>query len=261
MEIRIDVDLSYAAQQPCDLLLQVEVASLPKQLVKNSKLQILPDQLFSRIAGSDHLGQRVWLHANESFECRYSADVTVSRRPTALKELAASPLTNLDGSVVDYLMPSRYCHPDDFSSFIEETFPGLGGGELIETASAWIEEKFHYDSAVSDARTTASDSLSSRRGVCRDYAHVLIALARAATIPARLASVYSPYASPPDFHAVAEVYLAGDWHLVDATGMAEPESMAIIGVGRDAAEVSFLTAYGTLQMQHQIVKVARIRDS
>jgi hypothetical protein len=63
-----------------------------------------------------------------------------------------------------------------------------------------------------------------RRGVCRDYAHVMIALARAAHIPARMASAYALGVEPQDFHAVAEIYLAGDWHPVDATGMARGDA-------------------------------------
>ena len=59
------------------------------------------------------------------------------------------------------------------------------------------------------------------------------------TMPARMVSVYAPDVTPPDFHAVAEVYVGGEWRLVDATGMAEPDTMVRIGVGRDAADVAF----------------------
>ncbi len=92
-------------------------------------------------------------------------------------------------------------------------------------------------------------------GVCRDFAHVMITLARASGMPARMASVYAPLDPPQDFHAVAEVYLDGGWHLVDATGMARPDQMVRIGVGRDAADVAFLTVYGNAVMQSQSVRV------
>jgi transglutaminase-like putative cysteine protease len=101
-----------------------------------------------------------------------------------------------------------------------------------------------------------------RRGICRDYAHVMITLARAAAIPARYASVYAPGVEPPDFHAVAEVFLAdatipggGAWHLVDATGMADPANMVKIGVGRDAADVSFMTVFGCAEFGDKMVAV------
>ncbi|MEM7644642.1 MAG: transglutaminase domain-containing protein, partial [Pseudomonadota bacterium] len=92
---------------------------------------------------------------------------------------------------------------------------------------------------------------------CRDYAHVMITLARAGGVPARMASVYAPDVDPPDFHAVAEVWLDGAWHLVDATGMATPSSMALIGVGRDAADVSFLMTMGMAELVSQEVRVQR----
>jgi transglutaminase-like putative cysteine protease len=122
----------------------------------------------------------------------------------------------------------------------------------------WIESRFTYVSGSSDAETGALDSFVERRGVCRDYAHVMIALARAAHIPARMASAYALRVAPQDFHAVAEVYLDGDWHLVDATGMASASEMARICVGRDAADISFLTAYRDIAFVSQSVKVERV---
>jgi hypothetical protein len=55
---------------------------------------------------------------------------------------------------------------------------------------------------------------------------------------------------------VAEVFLGGEWHLVDATGMAQEAAIAKIGVGRDAADVAFLTAYGRAVLNSQTVEVA-----
>ena len=91
--------------------------------------------------------------------------------------------------------------------------------------------------------------------MCRDYAHVMITLVRAAGIPARMASVYALGVKPQDFHAVAEVYLGDTWHLVDPTGMAVAGSMARIGVGRDAADIAFMTSFGDAAMNHLSVAV------
>src|SRR3546814_13683107 len=82
----------------------------------------------------------------------------------------------------------------------------------------------------------------------------MIALARAAHIPARMASVYALRVAPQDFHAVAEVYLDGDWHMVDATGMTRPAETARICTGRDAADIAFLTAYREIQFIEQTVR-------
>jgi transglutaminase-like putative cysteine protease len=121
----------------------------------------------------------------------------------------------------------------------------------------WVAAHLSYEPGASNAETTAVDTFLDRKGVCRDYAHLMIALARAADIPARIASVYAPGVNPPDFHAVAEVFLGGAWHLVDATGMGAAHDMAIIGIGRDIGDVAFLTAFGPFEMNSQTVSVER----
>jgi transglutaminase-like putative cysteine protease len=164
----------------------------------------------------------------------------------------------LPGETVDYLMASRYCPSDTFQDFVESAFAGTAGGTRIAAIRDWIAGTLSYDPGASDAMTTAVDTFYSHKGVCRDYTHLMIALARASAIPARFASVYGLGVEPQDFHAVAEVFLDGAWHMVDATGMAVPESIAKIGVGRDAADVSFITSYGRLELQYQSVSVRAV---
>ena len=90
------------------------------------------------------------------------------------------------------------------------------GGAKIEAMADWIRREMDYVIGSSDASTTAVDAFLSRRGVCRDFAHLMASFARAAGIPARLVSAYAWGLKPPDFHAVVEVWLDGGWHLVDA---------------------------------------------
>jgi transglutaminase-like putative cysteine protease len=90
----------------------------------------------------------------------------------------------------------------------------------------------------------ATDTLLKRRGVCRDFAHLVVALLRAKDVPARLVSVYAPGLKPMDFHAVAEAYVDGAWRVVDATGLARRESLVRIATGRDATDTAFLSYYG-----------------
>jgi transglutaminase-like putative cysteine protease len=152
-------------------------------------------------------------------------------------------------------MPSRYCPSDEFQTFVAAEFGHLSGGAQIAAMRDWIERSFQYVPGVSNAQTTAMDSFVQRQGICRDYAHVLVTLARAATIPARFASVYAPGVTPPDFHAVAEVYLDGAWHLVDPTSMATPHDIVRIGIGADAANVAFLNIFGQAEFVAQSVSV------
>ena len=93
-------------------------------------------------------------------------------------------------------------------------------------------------------RPTARWDLLQRQGVCRDYAHLVIALLRGLDVPARLAAVYAPGLQPMDFHAVAEALIGGQWRVVDATLLAPRASLVRIATGRDAADTAFLSAYG-----------------
>jgi transglutaminase-like putative cysteine protease len=165
----------------------------------------------------------------------------------------------LPADTVRYLMPSRYCPCDEFQSFVSAEFGRLSGGARIAAMRDWIHDKFHYVAGSSTSQTTALDTFVQRQGICRDFAHVMICFARASAIPARFASVYAPAVTPPDFHAVAEVFLDNAWHLIDATGMAQPDATALIGVGLDAAEVAFLSSYGPMQLISQSVDVSRVR--
>jgi transglutaminase-like putative cysteine protease len=84
-------------------------------------------------------------------------------------------------------------------------------------------------------------TLLARQGVCRDFAHVCVALLRGLDIPARVVSVYAPGVKPMDFHAVAEAWVDGTWRVVDATALAPRESLVRIATGRDAADTAFLS--------------------
>ena len=193
----------------------------------------------------------------------YTARATIQRLLPDIAALDRLELHELPAEAVQYLLDSRYCPADRLQPFVEAEFGGLEGGARVMAIRDWIAGNMAYVPGCSDSNTTALDSFLERRGVCRDYAHVLIALARASAIPARYCSVYAPGVEPPDFHAVAEVFLAdptipggGAWHLVDATGMADPAAIVKIGVGRDAADVSFMTVFGEATFEDKQVSVS-----
>ena len=157
-----------------------------------------------------------------------------------------------------YLNESRYCPSNQFHDFVAAEFGSVAGGAKVAAMRDWIAGHVSYVPGSSDGDTTAADTFHAREGICRDYAHLMIALARAADIPARMASVYALGVTPPDFHAVVEVFLDGEWHLVDATGMASAGEIAKIGIGRDAADVSFLTSYGFADFRDKAISVVRV---
>ncbi len=259
MDLQIDVHLAYETAAPTDLLLQIEVADVADQVVSQPVLTLSQDTPGVPAPAEVGLGRRLWLHAVDSFKCTYSAQVTVDRPLLDLGALSAVRPRDLPGDTVRFLMPSRFCPSDKFQSLAASEFGHLEGGQKIVAMRDWINGSIAYVPGASDGQTTAIDTYVQRQGVCRDFAHVMIALARASTIPARFASVYAPGVTPQDFHAVAEVFLEGTWHLVDATGMAPADTIARIGVGLDAAETAFLTAFGAITLVEQTVSVVEVQ--
>ena len=143
--------------------------------------------------------------------------------------------------LIRYLRPSRYCESDTLGPTAAAEFQGLEGVALLDAVSSWVGTRLWYVSGSSLPTDGAVRTLLARQGVCRDYAHLCVALLRARNVPARLVSVYAPGLSPMDFHAVAEAWVDGAWHVVDATTLAPRGSMVRIATGRDASDTAFLT--------------------
>ena len=150
-----------------------------------------------------------------------------------------APLIDLD--LITYLRPSRYCESDTLTPTARSEFAGLSGHALLGAVTIWVWERLRYVPGSSQVTDGAEQTLLARRGVCRDYAHLVIALLRALDVPARLVAVYAPGLSPMDFHAVAEAWVDGAWWVVDATRLAPRQTMLRISTGRDAADTAFLT--------------------
>ncbi|WP_343527247.1 transglutaminase family protein [Sphingomonas sp.] len=258
MRLSIEVSLDYTMAQPADVLLQIEAADMADQRLEHQSLTIWSDHRVAAVPGEDGIGQRCWVRADHALIARYEAVVVVDRPALMLEPLPATPARALDGSLIPYLLPSRYCQSDRLEGFVRQRFAGLSGGAMATALTDWVATRLTYRSGASQGDTTALDTFASRMGVCRDYAHLLVALARAAEIPARCVSAYAPGVDPPDFHAVAELWLDGTWHLVDATGMARADEIVRVGVGRDATDIAFMTVFGDAQLCDQKVSVRRL---
>jgi transglutaminase-like putative cysteine protease len=257
MRLAIDVTLDYEFPAPADVLLAVEVAQLPDQRLIEDLLTVTASAPLRPIGGGEGLERRTWLRAEGRLRAEYRALVELTRAPADLSTLPLLARRELPAEVVPYLWPSRYCESDRFEAFVESRFGALDGGERIAAMDEWIAGQVVYLPGSSDTATTAVDVFVTRRGVCRDYAHLLAAFARAAGIPARLVSAYALDLDPPDFHALVEVWLGDSWHLVDPTGLARPENVVRICAGRDATDIAFMTIFGRAELIGQQVAVRR----
>ncbi len=159
---------------------------------------------------------------------------------TGHSELAA--VDELD--LIEYRRPSRYCESDTLFSTARAEFAGVTGKALLDAVTSWVGAHLSYVPGASQHTDGAVATMLAREGVCRDYAHLVVALLRGLDVPARLASVYAPGLSPMDFHAVAEAYIDDAWHVVDATALAPRQSLLRIATGQDASETAFLSQYG-----------------
>lgn len=258
MRLEIESRLLYRLHAPADLLFAVEVAASSDQRLVEDRLVVRGTGPLTPVAGEEAVGRRTWARGEGLVEAIYQATVDVDRAPPPLASLAADPLPGLPAAVTAHLWPSRYCDSDRFEPWVRRRFGALEGGVKVAAIADWVTATMAYVPGASTQRTTAGDSFVSREGVCRDYAHLLIAMVRAADIPARIVGAYGFGVHPPDFHAVAEVWLAGGWHLVDPTGLAPIAGIVRICVGRDATDIGFLTIFGTADLVDQHVSVARV---
>lgn len=261
MHLRLKAELTYDFASPCETLLLLEAARDREQRVLAEALDVTPTSAFERLDDAGSGARRVVIAAEGRVRIDYRAEVSVEREATRLPGLAQSPIRKLPGEALRYLRPSRYCPSDRLERFAERQFGHLGGGDRVQAILDWIAENLRYEAGVSDAATTALDTFTDRAGVCRDFAHLAVALCRAGDIPARAVSAYAWRLEPADLHAVAEVYVGGAWRLVDPTGKAPVEGLVRVATGADAADIAFMSIFGEATLEAQSFTVERLDDA
>lgn len=227
----LDLDLGSSV----DLIFQITAAqSMPIATEQLSFRQ--GERIYTPTEIVDRSGTRLHRFTAEPglLEVRYEATVTGR---------AAQAYTS-DLETIEYLRPSRYCQSDEVFAQARRQFRGLEGHELVAAVSDFVASSVTYTPGLSLGTDSAVTTLSSGQGVCRDYAHLVIALLRAMDVPARYTACFAPGLEPMDFHAVAEAYLDGAWYVIDATRLAPRASLVRMATGRDAADCAFLSYHG-----------------
>jgi len=190
----------------------------------------------------------------------YTASVIVDGVAGRPDDLAEVPFDEVPADVLPYLNPSRYCESDRLGNFAFRLFGEVPAGyERVRAVSDWVKDNLVYESGSTDGSSSATDVLLQRAGVCRDFAHVGIALCRAIGVPARYVSGYGVGVDPQDFHGFFEAYIGTDWYLFDPTGMARSNALVRIGYGRDAADAPFATLFGRADLVDKTVSVTADR--
>lgn len=249
--VDVDCRLGYHVLSPSEFIVHIQAAIHPWQRIVSESLVVTgiePEQ-FTDVGGLNRLIR--FSSENGPLEVRYRATVEIDMpwRDPAAREME---IAELPSQVLHYLLPSRYCESDLLGAMARRTFGHLPRGfGRIEAICDWIQTHIAYEIGSSQATTTAGDVLRNRAGVCRDFAHLGIALCRALNIPARFVFGHVQFADPPpDFHALFEAYVGGQWMLFDPTKMAPIDKLVRIGTGVDAKDVAFATLYGHVQMDY-----------
>lgn len=178
----------------------------------------------------------------------YSAIVDCSHELIQATRIDQPSVAEMDRKAIPYLFPSRYCQSDRLGRLAWDLFGNVPQPyDKVIAIIDWIHANVEYVIGSTDSETSAYDTVTQRTGVCRDFAHLGIALCRALNIPARYFSGYAYQLNPPDFHACFECYLGGHWVIFDATRLAPLNGLVRIGTGRDAADAAVASIFGRVR--------------
>ena len=218
MQFKVFSELEYQVFIPSIFIFNIEVAKTANQTVLKESLTT--DSNFKLEAFNSQNGTRFLRLQVENptiFKIKYNA--TVERSYQIIKEYQdEKTVLQLDAEIIPYLFPSRYCQSDKLQRLAAKEFGSITGAYAKVTAiTDWIFNNVEYLSGSTNASTSALDTISERAGVCRDFAHLGIALCRALSIPARYFTGYAFKLNPQDFHACFEAYIGGNWLFFDAT--------------------------------------------
>jgi transglutaminase-like putative cysteine protease len=244
----VGVDLDVWIDAPTTLEFQIAVAPHPgAQITESLSFTLNGNEIEAEEIIGDH-GNRI--HKFDAGKGKLLASYSA----TVIGQADPAPVTEIDLST--YLRPSRYAEADKFFGFAATEFGRyVDSATVLAKVSSWVGTRLHYVPGSSDPIDGAADTLLAGAGVCRDYAHLVVALLRAVNVPARLVAVYAPGCDPMDFHAVAEAYVDGVWRVVDATLLAPRQTLVRISTGRDAADTAFLDNHnGSITLNSAVVR-------
>jgi transglutaminase-like putative cysteine protease len=233
---RVSARLELRADAPAEVIVQVAVAGTAGLHVD--------ENLKVRAGKPAEATEIVMAHAGRAHVLTVDPGQVTVEYDAVVRGAAARPeVTEADR--IAYRWPSRYAESDRLAAVARAEFAGITvGAELLAAVSSWVGTRLSYVPGSSRPIDGAVETLLLRQGVCRDYAHLVVALLRALDVPARLVAVYAPGLQPMDFHAVAEALVDGEWRVVDATLLAPRAGLIRIATGRDAADTAFMSTYG-----------------
>ncbi len=266
IRLQFTIDLSYDVNGSSDFLFNMAAARTPQQTVVAERLDINRQAAVTWFS-EPHYGNRLLRVGVDGgpLQITYAATVDINALVSDPAGINESHVRDLPGDVIPYLYASRYCQSDRLVEFAHAEFGSLPPGYArVQAIRDWVNHHVKFMIGTSTTSTGALDTLADRKGVCRDFAHLMVALCRAINIPARFVTGIDygadPSLGPCDFHAYVEVWLSGRWYVFDATGISPRTGLVRLATGRDAADVPFATMFGPVRSYAPRVSIVAVDD-
>ena len=265
IRLQIALELDYQIAQPgSDFIFNIHAALTARQRVLNESLTL--SQNLPYTVDTDPLSGNRYMRLSAQpgpLRVSYSATIDLLHYRADPAQIAEVPVARLPTQVLGYIYPSRYCQSDRLGRLANREFGQRWQGYgRVQGIRDWVLQHTTYTSNTSDGNTSAVDTLLETVGVCRDFAHLMIALCRAVNIPARFTTGIDygadPALGPTDFHAYVEAWLGDRWYLFDPSGTAIPMGFVRFGTGRDAADVAFATIFGPVTASPPRIRIEAV---
>lgn len=245
MWLRVSCDLEFTIATPLPFVLMLRPRSGAQQWIAREEYKLTPSVPVVEFTDEyGNLCQRL-IAPQGDFSIITNAEVMTA---DAVDHAFGTPfveIQNLPNDVLSYLLPSRYCESERFHQMASEITSGQWAGyNQVSAIVDWLRENIRYCPGNSDIPVSATEVNLNGYGVCRDLAHLGIALCRSLSIPARMVVGYLYQLQPMDLHAWFEAYVGGRWYTFDAVNERFGGSYVAVGYGRDAADVAIYNQYG-----------------
>jgi transglutaminase-like putative cysteine protease len=261
MWLETSCELAFEISEPVPFVLMLRPRSGAQQWVAREEYRLTPSvAVYEFTDGYGNLCQRL-ISPPGSFRIYTAAEVMTADYVDVAPGAPFVEAQYLPDAVLSSLLPSRYCESDRFGQMASEITAGQSlGYDQVSAIVAWLRAKISYIPGSGGVPVSAAEVNGRQYGVCRDLAHLGIALCRSLSIPARMVVGYLHGLEPMDMHAWFEAYVGGRWYTFDATQAELKGGYVAVGYGRDAADVAVYTQFGpAIYPLTQNVRVERIQ--
>ena len=258
MQIRVGFTMAIQCPQPTPMLLALNIHySRASDLLRPDNLVTSP--AVPTTAYRDGFGN--WCTRLVAPAGRFSISTDALLNDSGAADLVSpwvpqTAVEMLPESTLVYLLGSRYCETDQLSEIAWQRFgSGPTGWGRVQAICDFVHQHIQFGYQHARRTRTAWEAYNEGHGVCRDYAHLAIALCRCMNIPARYCTGYlGDYGTPPpygpmDFAGWFEAYLGDRWYTFDARNNVPRVGRVLIARGRDACDVALSSTFGPNQLE------------